>query len=314
MCTSQTFTHVAALVLVFSTLALCGPTGDVSAAPGGVKGPPIPMIAVDIAADNSFTLPPTVTGGLVTFKVSTAVSGFHSIQGFRVLPGHSVEEVIQDLELMLSGIPEQVGLGVQGLLDHAEMIGGVTPTPFGAISITIPLEPGLYYFLDIADIGVRSPIVHTLGVVGQKRQQSLPPLDATLAAEVEDDQSIFSGVPSTLPSDATFSFSNDTEDEIHEAVLRPTRTDFTVTDEYINAWYDFQADLRAGLPGVPPPNGTPWAGVQSGLSMLSPGRWAVVQINLPPGRYAFIDFVPSAVEPFFLPHGWNGMHVVVTLD
>ena len=305
MFTSRTFTHVAPVVLVFSALALCRPTGDVSAAPVGEKGGKIPVIAVTIAADNSFTLPATVTGGLVTFKESTAdTNNTHVLQGLRVLPGHSVEEVIQDLQqMLLSDTFADRAVGHQRLLEDGELIGGVYTTPQAAIAITIPLEPGLYYFFDLNDLFLgSSPTVHTLVVVGQKRQQSLPPLDATIAATVEDGQPSFSGVPATLPPDATFSFANDTE-EIHEAVLRQARPE--TTDQYITDFYN------AVLSGGPRPP-SPWLDVQHGLSMLSPGRWAVVHIELNPGTFALIDYVPSAVDG--VPHAYHGMHVVVTLS
>jgi len=45
---------------------------------------------------------------------------------------------------------------------------------------------------------------------------------------------------------------------------------------------------------------------------MSPGQFAVFHLDLPPGLYALICYVPS--DETGLPHAHMGMHQVVTLN
>jgi hypothetical protein len=294
-------TRLAVASVVFGVVAVLWPSLRATAASsGGDKS--IPVIAVDIAADDSFTMPATVRSGLVTFEVTSADPNYHALQGFRVTAGHTVQDVTSALQLLYGDTFEERAAGHQSLLEQAVLIGGVAPTPEGAISMTVFLEPGTYYFLDFNDIfqGIR-PTLHTLTASGPTRPQKLPAADAAFAAVMNADRPVFLGGPTTLPRDATFYFVN-LSNEIHEAVLRPTRAE--VTDAYITDYYD--AVLSGG--SLPQP---PWTGRQRGLQALSPGRWAIVSIDLSPGSEALISYVPSVVNG--LPHAWLGTHKLVAL-
>lgn len=265
------------------------------------------VISVNVTTDGGFTLPSTVHSGPVTFKFSSPENAFHAIQGFYLLPGATLEQVYEDINNALSGVPERVVEGMHGLAAHIVEIGGAVTSHLGTQEVTIPMEKGTTYWLDLADFGVvEPPRTHVLKVHGNFKDAELPAYSAVFEATMDGDNPIFRG-PTTFPHDGTF-LGVVTGDELHEFVFRPTRTDFIVTDDYISAWYDF----IAGRTPTPPPNGTPWSGRQAGLQSLSPGRWAITKINLPPGRYGLICFVPSDELPG-LPHGWIGMHQIVTL-
>jgi hypothetical protein len=269
------------------------------------------VISVNVT-EQGFSLPSHVHSGPVTFRFTTTVGGFHAIQGFYLLPGATLEQVYEDINNALSGVPERIVEGMQGLAAHIVEIGGAVTTPLGAIEVTIPMEKGTTYWLDLADTGGPTPPpTYALEAVGNFKNAELPAYSAVYEATMDGDDPVFRG-PSTFPHDGTF-LGVVTGDELHEVVFRPTRTDFLVTDEYISLWYDYQACLRLGGTNcTPPPNGTPWAGPQAGLQSLSPGRWAITKIDLPPGRYAAVCFVPSDELPG-LPHAWIGMHQIVTL-
>jgi hypothetical protein len=92
-------------------------------------------------------------------------------------------------------------------------------------------------------------------------------------------------------------------DELHEATFRPVKPG--TTDQYIT---DYYAAIDAGLPHGP----SPWLTSQHGFNAMSPGQFAVFHLDLPPGQYALICYVPS--DETGLPHAHMGMHQVVTLN
>jgi hypothetical protein len=269
------------------------------------KAPPV--ISVTVTTDGGFSLPSKVHSGPVTFRFSTPENAFHAIQGFYLLPGATLDQVYEDFTNALSGVPELVVEGMAGLNAHIVEIGGAVTSPLAAQEVTIPMQKGTTYWLDLADVGVVSPPrTHVLRAHGHYKHARLPAFSAVFEATMDGHTPVIRG-PSRFPHDGTF-LGVVTGDELHEIVFRPVRTDITVTDAYISSWYDFVA----GRTPTPPPFGTPWAGRQAGLQSLSPGRWAITKINLPPGRYAAICFTPSDELPG-LPHAWTGMHQIVTL-
>ena len=264
------------------------------------------VISVNVTTDGGFSLPSTVHSGLVTFSFTSPENSFHAVQGFYLKPGATLEQVFVDVHNALSGVPELIVEGMEGLNAHIVEIGGAVTSPYAAQEVTIPMEKGTTYWMDLADVDVvEPPRVQVLQVRGNFKPSTPPAYSKVIEATMDGHMPRFSGVPATFPHDGTF-FGVVTGDELHEFVFRPLRTDFTVTDQYITDWYN------SILAGSPLPTGSPWAGIQAGLQSLSPGRWAIMHINLPPGPYALICYVPSDELPG-LPHGWEGMHNVITL-
>ena len=307
--------RIAAALVGCGTLALAGASAAGASSPAGAaaaqaptKGGKIPVISVDMTNDGGFSLPGTVRAGLVTFLVTSPEDVFHALQGVRVNPGFTVDDIVHDLTLGLSEDPADNALGHQLLLQQAVLAGGVVTAPDGPISVTVQLEPATYYFLDLNDffIGV-TPRVHTLVARGAMVGSGLPAYDSVItAAMAADDMPIFQNVPATLRHDGTFLFVN-ASDELHEAVFRPTRDG--ITDQYITDFYD------AVVSGDPLP-ASPWIGRQRGLQAISPNRWAIVHIELNTGPNALICYVPSdeAGPPQNgLPHAYLGMHNMVNL-
>ncbi len=270
----------------------------------------IPVISVSMTNAGGFSVPSTVHSGLVTFRVTSPENSFHALQGVRVNPGFTIDDIIHDLSLGLSDDPADNALGHQLLLQQAVLVGGVVTAPDGPISVTIQLEPGTYYFLDLNDffLGI-TPRVHQLQARGAMVGGGLPPFDTVITAAMTgpDDLPIFQNVPAELRHDATFFFLN-ASDELHEAVFRPTRDG--ITDQYLTDFYN------AIIAGDPNPPASPWIGRQRGLQALSPDRWAIVHIELNTGPNALICFVPSkeAGPPHNgLPHVFIGMHNMTNL-
>jgi hypothetical protein len=299
-------------VLALASGSAAGASGATAAAAAQASalGGRIPVVSVSMSDAGGFSLPGTVHSGLVTFRVSSPEASYHALQGFRLNPGFTVDDIIHDLTLgVLGETGADNALGHQLLLQQAVLVGGVVTAPDGPISITIQLEQGTYYFFDLNDLflGV-TPRVHRLEARGAEVSGGLPKFDAAIVATMSgaDDLPIFQNVPATLRHDGTFFFLN-ASDELHEAVFRPTRDG--ITDQYITDFYD------AVISGGPRPE-SPWIGAQRGLQALSPNRWAVVHIELNTGPNALICYVPSdeAGPPQNgLPHGYIGMHNMLDL-
>jgi hypothetical protein len=302
-----------ALVLAVSTAA--GVTANASghSMRSHVSGPDFsasvfkghaPTINVTVTTDGGFSLPKNVRAGFVTFRVSSPEDAYHGWQIFQVKNGATPDQVVQDITLGVAGATfEENAQGARQLLHDATLFGGAVTTPYAPIEVTIPMNRGTYYFFDLADIfnGV-TPRVLSMRAVGTPNWKGLPRFSQVIQALMEGDQPRFNA-PTDENANGTYLVYNSPSDEIHEAVWRQAQPG--TTDEYVTNYYN------AVLSGGPRPP-SPWLDSQHGLQAISPGQWAVIHIDFPPGTYALICYVPS--DESGIPHGWIGMHVVVNLQ
>src|SRR5919198_1243061 len=142
----------AALALAGASAAGASGATAAPAADASARGGQIPVISVSMTDAGGFSLPGTVHAGLVTFRVTSPEASYHALQGFRVNPGFTVDDIVHDLALGLSDNPADNALGHQLLLQQAVLIGGVVTAPDGPISVTVQLEPATYYFFDLNDL------------------------------------------------------------------------------------------------------------------------------------------------------------------
>jgi hypothetical protein len=262
-----------------------------------------PTINVTVTTDGGFSLPKNVRAGFVTFRVSSPEDAYHGWQGFRLKNGATVDQAIQDtVEAVNAPTLEENAQGARQLNHDATLIGGVVTTPFAPIEVTLPMPPGTYYFYDLADIfnGV-TPRVHAIRAVGTPNWKGLPRYGQVIQMMMDGDQPRFIA-PTAQQANGTYLVFNAPSDEIHEAVWRMAIPG--TTDQYVTDYYN---SVIAGNPIA-----RPWLDSQHGLQAISPNQFAVIHIDLPPGTYALICYVPS--DEVGLPHGWIGMHEIVTLN
>ena len=275
----------------------------------------IPVMPV-VLTDAGFSMWLKVRAGLVTFKISSPEATYHALQGFRLKNGGTLTDIIEALRGGVNDDREAAAAGHRVLLDKAELIGGAVGVQNGPIYVTVLLEPGTYYFLDVNDYfieGLANPRVHTLQVVGRRGRIRLPAFDETILAvphdmtghEMEADHEIFGFVsPTVLPRRGTYLMIN-ASDEIHDIVWRHAKPG--TTDAYLREYY------RAVVEGTPLPGPSPWLESNThGLQGVSPGRWAVVAVAFQEaGDYATVCYVPSKVTG--IPHTLEGMHLMVQM-
>ncbi|MEP6695400.1 MAG: hypothetical protein ABJA34_00825 [Pseudonocardiales bacterium] len=293
--------RIAGAVLASGALVLGSQTGASAnsganpASRGRFSGPSV--ISFNVTTDGGYSMPPRVHSGFVTLRGSSPEAAYHAVQGFSLKPGVSLAQAKQDITAVLSDDSVTALAGLRALYRDIVEIGGVVTSPYAAQEVTIPLERGTYYFVDLSDPLLR---YHTLRAVGNFKWSTPPRFTTVIESTMVNGQPRFRA-PSTLAHNGTF-LAVVTGDEFHETVFRPVVPG--TTDAYVTAFYN------AVLAGGPIP-ASPWTGFQAGLQSLSPGRWAIVHINLAPGPYELICYVPS--DENLIPHGWMGMHKLMRL-
>lgn len=267
-------------------------------------GDKAPVIDVTMTTAG-FDLPDAVHAGFVTFRVGSPESSYHAFQGLSVKPGFTLEQVIADFQLGGSSTPAQRAEGHRNLLAHATLIGGVVTTPLAPLSVTVPLEAGTYYFFDqneIGPLGSPPPAVHTLTAHGKAKWEGLPEFSSVIgmSAHMGDEMPMFNAPDHFDAHGATLIY-NDSE-ELHEAVWVTVKEG--TTDAYLADYYN---RINNGLPRIP----AAWTSTQHGLQAMSPGRFAVLQMDLPTGLNALLCLIPDDETGF--SHARMGMFKVVTL-
>ncbi|HEX4703564.1 MAG TPA: hypothetical protein VH352_15660 [Pseudonocardiaceae bacterium] len=290
---------LAAIAAIVMTTGLLSPAAATATHRPDHDRPPV--IAINVTTQDGFSMPSMMHAGLVTFRISSPEAG-HAIQGFSLKNGATLDQAITDFNLVLGGDRPTVVAALKNLYHDVTEIGGVVASTFAAQEVTVPLTAGTYYFVDLNDIDnpPLTPRVHTLRVHGAFHESDPPRFTSVITSTMQNGMPVFVA-PTTMRHDGTF-LAVVSGDELHESVFRPIRPG--VTDAYISQFYDAFENGTA----LPP---SPWTGIQAGLQALSPGRWAIVHIDLPPGPYALICYVPS--DENGEPHGHMGMHHVMTL-
>lgn len=293
----------ASIAVAAATALVLTTSGPVAAAhPAQARPADIPVVPVVVTTAGGISMPSTVHAGIVTFSFTQGDADYHAVQGFSLKPGQSLDGVLNGFSDALLGadFPTRAQ-GVGEINAGATLIGGALTFPTAAISVTVSLPAGTYYFVDYADFGTVTPRVVTIQATGGYRVTSLPQFDKIVIATMNNDTPAFI-TPTSFSAQQTFFFYN-AADEDHEVMFRPTRPG--ITDDYITTFYD--AVLSGGTRPA-----SPWIDSQHGLQPVSPGGWAIVHIDLPPGPYAMICYIPDDTSG--IPHAYEGMHQMITLS
>lgn len=259
-------------------------------------------VKITMTTANNFTAPKKLQAGWVTFQVSSPEDVYHGLEIARVNPGHTLAQVLDDLERGLSGDLTQGAAGARDLVRDGTLMGGVVTSTYAPQGVSIPMTPGTYYLFDLAEFDVSPVHVHTLKVVGHMDWSGMPRFNTVIGMYINSDDMPRFAAPTTMAGKSNILIYGQ-GDELHEAVWRTILPN--VDDQYIT---DYYAASDAGLPHAP----SPWTSIQHGLNAMSPGQFAVLHLNLPPGHYALVCLVPD--DENGLPHSHMGMHQVMDLS
>lgn len=233
----------------------------------GIHAPAARTVTVT-AHDYSLTLPDTLPAGAVTLRLVNQGKEFHHVWIARMEGGHTVADV---LEALKAGGPLPTWLEDAG--------GPNAPRPEGGeASATVSLEPGNYIVACLIPSKDGIPhlmkgMVRPLTVVKSGRPARVPLADAVMTLR-----------------DYTFFLSRPLAAGKHVIEVRNEGTQ----------WHEFElVQLAPGKTprdviafvdhGIGDPPGLPLGGI----SPLAVGRTSYMQVDLEPGRYALICFLPD---------------------
>ena len=242
--------------------------------------PTIGHHVVDVAAgDFYYTMVDTVVAGATTFRLSDIGEELHHLQLVRLADGKTAEDFVAESK---GEVPPA----------WAEFVGGPnSPTPNAGVStVTVNLTPGNYLALCVIPSPDGKPHVvkgmsKSLAVISDGNPAGMP---ATVDSVALTDYDFVFSRPLTA-GQHLLTVTN-TATQPHEIFIAKLNDGASVDD--LIAW--------TGTMAGPPPGMA--VGGTVGLSM---GMSNVVHLDLTPGNYALICFVPDAKDG--QPHFVHGM-------
>lgn len=263
-----------------------------------------PIIEV-IVTPEGLAAPTRHTSGVTSFRVATTIVGDQgSTLGLvRLRPGTSPATFATHLGQVFSSDRAVAVPAARALMAEAELLGGAQVQPDQPATFTTTLSPGTYYLLDYVAFRTEPPagpeVLHELTITGD-RHSGLPPVPRAVVLSLSTPTGPAFLVPSRISAGQPLLFTN-LMDQVNEAILQPVHAETTEAD--VQAFFEF---LEGG-----PPAPDPFVGVFTGSPPISSGRSSVLQLTLPPGRYALITFVFDVDDGVFLAA--KGMHRIVTV-
>jgi uncharacterized cupredoxin-like copper-binding protein len=246
---------------------------------GPIAGPAPETITVT-AHDYSFEAPYWVSAGAVTLRLVNRGKEFHHIWLLRIDHGKTAADFIEAMK------------GSHGKLPvWARDIGGPNaPAPGGEANATIDLEPGTYLLacaIPSADgvPHVMKGMVHTMTVTKGSRRAALPQADVTMT--LRDYTFTMSETLRAGPRIVEVRNYGRQAHEVELVRLAPGKRGADVL-----RWIE---KPEGAAPGVP----------LGGVSPLASGGRSQFTVDLEPGRYALICFLPDAADG--KPHFMHGM-------
>lgn len=271
--------YYVALTAAAALLAACG--GDKSgnaaaesAAAMATAAPATPPVVTITAKDFSYEAPDTIQSGMTTVRLVNQGPDLHHIQFLQLTEGKTMADLDAAMKAMKPGelLPAWV---------H-DVAGPNTPVPGGESSITLQLDAGNYAvvcFIPGADgvphimKGMIKPIT-----VAASATPAAPAPTADVNIVMKDYS--WDVTPEITAGKHVLKLENQAE-QSHEMVLAQLAPGKTVDD--LAKWIAKQAG--------PPP-----AKPLGGISGMAKGGVAYMSVDLPPGEYGLLCFLPDAKD------------------
>ncbi len=246
-----------------------------------------PAVVTITTSDFAFEAPDEIPAGLVTFHLVNQGPSPHHVQLVRLGEGKTASDFMAALQSQ--GPPP----------DWMTMAGGPNPAELGATAVTtIPLEAGNYVMVCFIPTALGVPHV----AKGMSRPLTVTPASGAAAAEPEAD-----------------------------LVLKLVDYDFTLSQPLTSGKHTIRIDNDGAQPhevlfvrlepGKEPAAFAEWGERQvgpapgtmhGGVSAIMPGTHGFVEVDLPPGEYGLICFVPDMKDG--KGHYVHGMMKKVTVS
>lgn len=267
--------------LLLGTLALaagCAAAGDGATADSDAAEVAAPHEMHVVARDFAFELPDTVPAGVTTIRLTNEGPDLHHFWIVKLAEGKTLDNLLA--ETRGDAFPE-----------WAVSVGGPnTPVPGGNSQATIDLEPGNYAALCV--IPAPDGIPHV--AKGMSKSFVVVPSETRTAAPEAD-------IVLTLV-DYDFQFSKPLTAGKHTIEVR---TDAPQPHELVLVQLAPGKTLDDMMTWFSKPNGPPPGAPVGGTVGIAPGLVNQIDVDLQPGEYALICFVPDNKDG--RPHFMHGM-------
>ena len=258
----------------FSLLASAAMVGATMTTPHRPVAPAVAPVVTVHAKEFAYGGPKTIKSGVTTFRLVNDGKQIHHLTIVKLDKGKSMRDFITAMK--------KPGPPPAWMTD----VGGPNPAlPGGSGEATLSLAPGKYVMVCfVPSPGETAPHVakgmfRGLTVLRKKTGATEPVADATIRL---NDYAFDS--PSTMAAGHhTFNVINDAA-QAHEVVVVELPPGKTITD--LGNWVE-----KSLMAGGPPP-GKPLGG----MAPLSTGRSGMFSVDLKPGRYGLICFIPDVKD------------------
>ncbi|MCC6772455.1 MAG: hypothetical protein IT360_14770 [Gemmatimonadaceae bacterium] len=280
-----------ALLVSLSTLAACGGKAESDLAAGdSTSAATAPPVVTIIARDFAYEAPDTIAGGLVTLQLVNEGPDLHHVQLVRFDDGKTYADFTLALQEMKPGAPPPSWI-------H-DVAGPNSPVPGGTQLLTQELQPGAYAIVCFVDTPDHVPhaakgMVRPLTVIPASGPAPAAPTSDVTITMTDYDWSI---TPTLTAGRHVIKLQN-TAAQSHEMFMARLDSGKTVAD--LMRW----AESYQG-----PPPGMPIGGI----SGMPQGATAYLPVDLTPGEYALLCFLPDAGDG--KPHILHGMARSITIS
>jgi hypothetical protein len=286
-------------LLALAMLSACGKTDTTPAAdaPGAAPASSAaatpaaePPVVTIIASDYKYDAPDTIAAGMVTLKLVNKGPELHHVQLFRLTGGKTLADLAAGMKTMKETDP---------LPPWVEVVAGPnSPVPGGEQTLTEELTAGTYVMLCLIPSPDHMPHV----MKGMMRGLTVVPATGAVAAAPTADITVRMtdyawDLPSTVAAGKHMIRVENDAPQQHEMFI--ARLDKGRTPSELAEW--------ALSPKGPPP-GMP----MGGMSGMAKGTVAYVPVDLTPGEYALLCFIPDAKDG--KPHFRHGMMKSFTVN
>jgi hypothetical protein len=244
--------------------------------------------------DYAVSVPKVIEGGAVELTLNNGGNRApHAAQLIRLGEGHTFQEALPIID---SNKPVPIPDWINGY-------GGVGPVqPGHAGTATVKLDEGHYVIQDDAENGAKNPPYAEFDVKGTN-DADLPDTEASVTAATTDSQDPaheYEWKSEGLKAGANrITFDSQGDQALHILVAAPIRGNATI--EQVGQELDANA----------PPRSIDFRNTTQ-TEVIDGGKQEVTTLDLRPGRYAFICFLPDRDEPE-KPHYATGLLKEVTV-
>lgn len=270
-------------------LRICGTSLALAAALlAACESPPPTIPEVHLGAgDFTFTLPDTLAGGLVRIHFSNDGQEDHHAQFIRLNDGVTRAQFDSVFDAVMAAVPTEGEGAYVRLFDVASLAGGPGLTaPGGQAVVTLDLAPGDYILLCFIPSPDGVPHLakgmrHWLTLTEPPADRPEPPV---AAGTVDMADFTFSDWPAVDTGEVVIGVTNSGQ-EAHEMIIM--RLEGVGVEQAL--------EMIAAPPpgGDEAPPGPPPFRFMGGMQGLMPGQRGWVTLDLPPGEYVMVCFIPS---------------------